>query len=172
MGNYTVRDMNEQDCAEVNRVVCASFRRAAERDGITYDEIGRYVSERGSEVAIHEQFQEQHFLIACAGQSVVGVVGVKGNEVTKVYVDPRLHRQGIGTLLFRAAEQVIRRAGHKEMMAGVAFDAAIPFYEAMGMSAVGRNPDILGPAEGGNPLLMKKLLLAHEGPNQGTVHDQ
>lgn len=34
----------------------------------------------------------------------------------------------------------------------------IPFYEVMGMSAVGRKFDLFGTGEGGNTLLMKKPL--------------
>jgi GNAT superfamily N-acetyltransferase len=86
------------------------------------------------------------------------MVGVQGNEITKLYVDPRFQRQGIGTMLFEAAQQVVAAAGYEEMVAWVAFDAAIPFYEARGMSAVGRKFDLLGPVEGGNALLAKKRL--------------
>jgi len=146
--------MQEEDCSEVSRVVCTSFQWVADREGVTRERLNYYLSERGSEDAIRSQFQEYQCLVACAGQTIVGMVAVKGNEVTKLYVEPQFHRQGIGTMLFNAAQRIIMRAGHKEMVLGTAFDSSIPFYEAMGMSIVGRK-------EGANTVLMETSLLPH-----------
>lgn len=170
MLDIEIRAMTESDCAAVSAVVCESFRHAAEREGVDEAAIRRYVAERGCEAAIRRQFREYDCFVACAGQQIVGMVAVKGNEVTKLYVDPQCHGQGGGGMLLAAAERVIASAGHDEMVAWAAFNSAIGFYEAMGMCAAGRKWDILGMAHGGNPMLMKKTLSAPEqaGPEDGA----
>ena len=162
-----MRDMKEQDCAEVSRVVCASFRQAVEREDGSEDAIRRYIASRGCEDAIRQQFREYRCLVACSRQTIVGMIGVLGNKITKLYVDPPFQHQGIGAMLFEAAQQVVAAAGYEEMVAWVAFDAAIPFYEAMGMCAVGRKFDLLGPVGGGNALLTKKRLVVDEEAEPG-----
>ena len=158
MGELTIRDMREEDCAEVSGVVCTCFGWAAEREGYTPEQIVRYSCQRGSEDAICQQYQEYQCLVACAGQPIVGMVAVKGNEVTKLYVDRRFHRRGVGTMLFNASERIIRSAGHREMVLGAVFDSSVPFYKAMGMSAVGRRSDLANRVEGPNAMIMKKPL--------------
>jgi len=150
--------MREEDCPEVSRVVCDSFRWAAEREGADEGEIGRYLTGRGSVTAIRDQFDEYQCLVACSGPTIVGMVAVKVNEVTKLYVDPPYHRRGIGTMLFSEAERLIARSRHKELVLGAAFGSSILFYEAMGMRAVGRKHDVLGTVEGANVMLMAKSL--------------
>lgn len=80
----------------------------------------------------------------------MGVAVVHGNELSRLYVHPDRHGRGIGSLLFRTAEDLIRRAGHCEMRVGAMVESAAEFYRAMGMSEVGRvlwQPDVLGDRE-------------------------
>jgi len=173
MPDIKIRAMTESDCAAVSAVVCESFRYAAEREGVDEQGIRGYVAERGCEAAIRRQFREYDCFVACAGRQIVGMVGVQGNEVTKLYVDPHCQQQGVGAMLLAAAERVIASAGHDQMVAWAAFDSAIGFYEVMGMCAVGRKWDILGTKRGGNPMLMTKKTGA-PGPSgvRGDTRDE
>ena len=151
--------MRQQDCSQVSCVVCSSFTWGARNEGFTSERIQDYISERGSENVIRNQFHEYQCLVACLGGHVVGMVAVEGNEITKLYVDPRFLRQKIGTKLFKATEEISARAGHEELMLGTVFDASIPFYEAMGMSKLGRKSVACGPIKGADTMLLNKRLL-------------
>jgi len=74
--------------------------------------------------------------------------------ITKLYVDPRCHRQGIGSRLFKAAEQRIREAHFSELFLGTIADSAVPFYEKMGLSITGYKRG----RSGRRAVLMKKPL--------------
>ena len=158
MGKMTIRDMREEDCSEVSRVVCASFGWAAGREGHAPEQIARYFARRGCPEAIREQLGEYRCLVACRGESIVGLAAVKANELTKLYVHPDLHRQGIGRALFAAAERIVRQGGHGELVLGAAFRSCIPFYEAMGMSLAEEGRISSGPLEGRPEAYMVKRL--------------
>lgn len=171
MGQLTIRDMREQGCAEVSRVVCASFGWAARREGHAPEQIARYFAQRGCREAIREQFTEYRCLVARRGESIVGMAAVKANELTKLYVDPRLHGQGIGRALFAAAERIIRQGGHGELVLGAAFRSCIPFYEAMGMSVADEGRISSGPLEGRPRAYMVKRLGPDGRDGQGAEPD-
>ena len=162
MKKITIHEMRDSDIEEVSRVVCDSFRWSAERDGYTAEQIAAYVSERGSPEALRGQFPLCQWLVACAEDTIVGVAAVKGNEIDKLYVDPRFLRQGIGKRLFQAAEDLIARAGHKEVVLGTAFPASLPFYRAMGMQESGRKIIAIGPFKGRASILLTKPLFANK----------
>lgn len=153
-----IHDMRDEDCSAVSRVVCDSFEWGARREDWPPDRIEEYVVKRGCEQAIREQFREYRWLLARSGTTIVGVVATKGNEITKLFVSPDRLRRGIGAALFKAAEKTLRRDGRQEVILGVIFDSSVPFYEAMGMSKVGRKSVVFGPATGADPMIMKKSL--------------
>ena len=157
-----LREMVEADCAEVSRVVCASFAWAAEREAVAQARMDGYVRERGSEEAVRAQFGVYEFHVACVEEQIVGVFAVDGNEVAKLFVDPPFLRQGVGTLLFRVAERIIRHAGHDEMVLGAAFESSLPFYGAMGMTRAGEKVVTIGPFEGLCVQLLRKRLASTE----------
>ena len=167
----TIRQMREEDCLEVSRVVCDSFQWGAQHEGLTAKQVRDYLIRRGSEDAIRDQFGQYGWLVACSDATVVGAVATKENEITKLYVDPRFVRKGIGAALFRAAERVVRQAGQRDVVLGTVFDSSIPFYETMGMSKVGRRSVVYGPVEGADSMIMKKSLLPDEGAEPNAAED-
>ena len=153
-----LREMQDEDISAISRVVCDSFEWGAKREGWSADRIEEYSLRRGCERAIREQFHEYRWQLACSGGSVLGVVAVRGNEIAKLYVSPDRMREGIGTALFGAAEEMIRCEGHRELVLGAVFDSSIPFYESVGMAKVGRKSVVLGTARGADAMIMKKPL--------------
>ena len=148
MKKITIHEMREADIEEVSRLVCDSFRWSAEREGYTAEQIAAYVAERGSPEVLRAQFSRCQWRVARAEDTIVGVAAVKGNEIDKLYVDPQFLRRGIGRRLFQAAEELIARAGHKEVVLGTGFPASLPFYRAMGMQECGRRTIAIGPCKG------------------------
>ncbi|MBL7107450.1 MAG: GNAT family N-acetyltransferase [Phycisphaerae bacterium] len=83
---------------------------------------------------------------------------MKVNELAKLFVDPNCHSQDIGTMLFDSAEQIISKAGYKEMIVGVMARSAIGFYKKMGMSIFEEKTPEAGAFAGCKIPLMRKVL--------------
>ena len=158
MKNIIICDMKLQDCAEASEMVCTSFQWAAEKERFSAEEIDRYIQGRGSQEALRTQLGEHRCWVASMAERIIGLIVAKGNEITKLYVDPSVRGWGVGKKLFQEAERFVVQNEQDELTAWALFDSAIPFYEAMGMFKAGRKFDILGKSGGRNTMLMKKSL--------------
>lgn len=154
--DIVIRRMREDDCAAVSRLQCASFDYGARLAGSGEQEIAAYCRGRGSPEAMTAQIEQCHCLVACRGDEIVGVVGVKGGEITKLYVDPGNLRGGIGAVLFRAAEESIAESGFRAIFLGAVFPRTLAFYRAMGMTETGRKLVDTGPMAGAEVILLSK----------------
>ena len=152
-----IREMKDENLPRVSQIVSAGYRWLAEREEFTQEELDRLVSQRGSKQAIRSQSLEYRFLVAIKADLIVGVVAIKKNEVTKLYVDSEFHRQGIGATLFRAAEEIIAQDGHKELFLG-AFPSSVPFYEAIGLRVSSAEVKRCGLLAGRQCAIMKRAL--------------
>ncbi|MBT7067444.1 MAG: GNAT family N-acetyltransferase [Verrucomicrobia bacterium] len=141
----------------MSEIVCAGYRWLAEQAGYPSGQLADMIAHRGSERAIREQCESYQFLVATRDSRILGVVGIEHAEVTKLFVDPSSLREGIGTALFRAAEEAIMKAGHGMLFLG-AFGPSMPFYEAMGLSADHEKTIDCGPLRGRRNTVMKKSL--------------
>lgn len=157
MKSITIREMLSEDLPRVTEIVCAGYRRLAELERYTSDQLRYLLVERGSQAAIESQHQGYRFLVAAAGREVIGTVAFRENEVEKLYVDPHFHRQGIGTSMFEAAARVLSEEGHTEMFLA-AFPAVVPFYERMGMNVIASKPVTHGPLAGRERVILWKGL--------------
>jgi len=73
-----------------------------------------------------------------ADGSIVGVVGADGPHVASLFVEPRLHGQGLGTSLLENAEAQLREVGHRRATLNVLVGSpAIRFYERNGWTPSG-----------------------------------
>ncbi len=129
-----IREMGVADIGRISEVVCSCYSWLGERNGYTGEQVDYLLRERGSVETIQVESQEQRYLVACVNGAIVGVAGVKGNELAKLYVDPEYHGQGVGRVLFESAEMAIIKGGFDDMIAGVIGRSAFGFYEKMGMS--------------------------------------
>jgi GNAT superfamily N-acetyltransferase len=148
--------MYETDAVEVSELLRASYTVLGEREDLSPQQTHFLISERGSlECVRRESRSERYYVVRDAG-GIVGVVSVSGDRITKLYVRPDRTGEGIGRLLFEAAESVVRAEGHTRVTLG-AFPMAVPFYERMGMSVVGHKTGT-GVLEGITWALMEKEL--------------
>ena len=86
---------------------------------------------------------------------IVGVAATYNNIITKLYVDPKSFRQGIGSALFDAAEKHISSKGFNDIFLG-AFPASAGFYESMGMELEDTKISAGGPIKGHQVFLYRK----------------
>ena len=107
MDNVVIQEITAKDCSEVSRVVCASFAWAGKQEGFSSAEIDSYVQKRGSESAIRNQSKDYRFWVTIMDDQICGTVAIEKNEITKIYVDPAVHRHNIGRILFELAERVV-----------------------------------------------------------------
>ncbi|MFQ5648402.1 MAG: GNAT family N-acetyltransferase [bacterium] len=135
--DITLREMAENDIPRVSEVLCTCYRWLAEREGFSHEELKSLIKMRGSVETVRKESTYELYLVACKDQTIAGMVSVKENEITKLYVDPAHFRQGVGGTLFRAAERNIIENKYSEIRLVAIGETPIPFYEAMGMSVVG-----------------------------------
>ncbi len=154
----TIREMTKQDISQVSEMMCSCYRWLGKGNDFTEQQVDYLVSERGLIEMIRNESQSQIYLVACMNNTVVGVAAVKVNELAKLFVDPNCHSQDIGTMLFDSAEQIISKAGYKEMIVGVMARSAIGFYKKMGMSIFEEKTPEAGAFAGCKIPLMRKVL--------------
>ena len=141
--------------ARVLDILSACYHWLGIQEGWSIEQIEWMISDRASMEIISQESKVQDWVVALRDGLVVGLAAVKGNGLAKLYLDPAYHRQGIGTKLFRAAEQMIREAHHREMTLG-STDTSVPFYKAMGMYVVRRQPSKAEVFSGREVVIMKK----------------
>jgi GNAT superfamily N-acetyltransferase len=62
---------------------------------------------------------------------ILGLGGIDGNEIKKLYVEPNCQRRGIGKILLAHLEQIAISEGHKRLVL-YCFDNSIEFYKNRG----------------------------------------
>ena len=160
MNQLTMRPMTEADAQPVSRIVAECYSLLAELEGFSAEQRHRLLTERGTEPMVREGWLRQWECHVAESQGgVVGALALEGNDVAELWVAREHHRQGIGTALFRLAEQRIKAAGHQELTLRCAARGAAPFYQAMGMEAVGTHLCPLGPLEGWPITQYRKTIL-------------
>jgi GNAT superfamily N-acetyltransferase len=141
--------MTESDALAVSQIVASCYRLLTEREGYSEEQLTRLLAECCSEAVIRERWVQQWECYAAEWEgSVVGALAIERNDVAELWVSPEHHRKGIGTALFKTAEQCIAQAGFRTLTLCCAAHGARPFYEAMGLKAVDTQPCRFGPLEG------------------------
>lgn len=96
-----------------------------------------------SEIAEAEGFFKSQTLLALASSRVIGFASVEDACLRFFYIDPELHRRGIGRILFAHVKPLMGTEGYTYVVATNA--PAIALYLSAGMEAACRFP---GEAEG------------------------
>jgi len=78
------------------------------------------------------------WVLTSAADSPIGFLGLANNTIDGLFIDPACQRRGGGTLLVAHAQSL--RAGALAVDVHEQNDAARRFYEALGLSVVGRSP--------------------------------
>jgi GNAT superfamily N-acetyltransferase len=154
---FTVREMTERDIPNASRILSAAYGFLAENGEFSDEECRALVERRGSEDALRKQAAEYTFYIAELEGEPAGIMALRKSEITKLFVHPRFHRRGVGTLLFEVAQRWAVRGGYDRLTTGTT-GFGTPFYEAMGMRVCGRKTADRGPLAGHEITLLEKSM--------------
>ena len=148
--------MRASEIAAVSSLLCDSYELLASREALSPEQTRFLLAERGSVECVRRESRREQYLVARDLGRIVGMVAVRGAKITKLYVAPDRTGEGIGRLLYRAAEAVARAAGERFLTLH-AFPTAVPFYQRMGLSVVAYR-NATGALEGLHVALMEKDL--------------
>lgn len=152
--------MQKNDISMVSKVLCSSYRWLGEKEELPSDLIDFLVKQRGSIETIIRESVTETYLVACDGSLITGIVAVNKNEITKLYIDPKHHRQGIGRLLFSSAEKIITTNGYSNIILGAFGNSPVAFYKSMEMSITGRKVSKPGNSSEVIITLMEKTIVS------------
>jgi ribosomal protein S18 acetylase RimI-like enzyme len=155
----TIRRMGPRDELAVSLLLCECYRWLAAVERYSPQQLDFLIAERGSLKTVQVESRGQLYLVACRDETIIGMVAVAENVITKLYVASEHHRQGIGTALFDAAEASVRDAGSDQMTLGTT-PSAVAFYERRGMRVMGHRLHHAGVFCGRETVLMEKTLRA------------
>jgi GNAT superfamily N-acetyltransferase len=142
--------MSPHDELTVSSLLCDCYRWLAAVEGYNSQQVDFLVGERGSLRTVRVDSRDQLYLVACRDEVIAGMVAVAENVIAKLYVTPEHHRQGIGTVLFDAAEASARDAGFDRTTLGTT-PSAVAFYERRGMWVMGHRLHNAGCSAVGRP---------------------
>ena len=101
-------------------------------------------------------------LVATVGGAPAGFIALKDNELIEMlYVHPEAAGQGLGTMLYDAAEKLAGARGAARLLAEVS-DNALPFFQKHGFTPQRRNTKPLGDAWLGTTTMDKRLAPAED----------
>jgi ribosomal protein S18 acetylase RimI-like enzyme len=152
-----IRSMRDSEIGDVSELLGESYVWLGERERLSSKQVEFLVSKRGSTEIIQRESRTQQYLVTDDQTRLTGMVSVSDDTITKLYVRPSMSGPGIGRALYEAAEASIAASGHVRV-ALVAFSSAVPFYERMGLRAVGRK-EATGAMAGVVVTLMEKHLV-------------
>ena len=147
-----IRPMQEFDDLPVSCIVSDCYRLIAEPDGLTSEQRDRMIAERcqPAHMASHRARFTCH--IAEQDARVVGFIAASGSDVEELFVDPKHHRRGIATALFRKVEADCQDSVLTVGTTGF----GLPFYQAMGMQVTDSRLVTFGPLEGRQLIQLEK----------------
>jgi ribosomal protein S18 acetylase RimI-like enzyme len=128
-----IRQMKEDDIENVSGLLCSCYRWLADIEKYDQTELNFLLTKRGSIESIRRESAIEKYYVATADEVIVGMVSIRDNNITKLYVHPEHHGKGIGKELFATAKNEITKSGFRELNAVAIGESAVPFYENMGM---------------------------------------
>jgi len=152
-----IRPMEQTDELMIVDLIGECWRLLFEQNMITNKQLARLIEERCQPDKVWKYLRQYECFIAGNKGEVVGMLAFGKNVIEELWVHPMDQRQGIGTMLFKHAENKITKVGYSTLsVATTAYGK--PFYEAMGMEFSEKRIITFGPLEGCELLVLEKRL--------------
>jgi len=150
--------MKENEAEKISEFLCLCYRRLAGIEKFSPGEIDFLLSKRGSVETIRRESAIEKYYVAIADSEITGMIAIKENRITKLYVHPDSHGKGIGKALFGFAKEAIANDDFDEIIAVAIGESAVPFYEKMGMHIVERRKSRAPGFENREGIIMRMYL--------------
>jgi GNAT superfamily N-acetyltransferase len=124
-----IRPFRPEDAGVVSALIRAALVEVNSKDyepSVIEYMYGAYTPEKMLEIA-----GARLVLVAVAQGVAVGTASLENNYVGSVFVDPRWHRQGIGTRLMVEIERLAQERGVPQIHLGASL-SAVEFYDTLG----------------------------------------
>lgn len=158
----TVQPATPADVEAISVVLRASVHWLGVQEGWDVRQVVEMAADHSSRETIARLMGLQTWWTAWLDGQLVGVVSVFRNEIARLFVHPDSFRRRVGSALFREAEHHVARSGFQEIRTRC-FPASRPFYEAMGMSVVEKEPCQATGFTGREILVMSRRLTCDGG---------
>jgi GNAT superfamily N-acetyltransferase len=153
----TIRRMTEADDLAASRIAEACYRCVAGPDHLTDEELHGGICEYCTPQYMSLSRVKFIAIVAELDGNLVGLAATRENRIQEMFVDPDYHRQGVGTALFRSAEQTVAAAGYSAIKVKT-MSSALSFYMRMGMLQTGTHT-----IQGDSPWAGRELLVLEKG---------
>ena len=150
--------MDEDNIFEVSNFLCRCYHWLGEQEQFSHQYIRFLIEERGSIETIRRESVHDTYYMMYHNHEIVGLLSMKDNKITKLYIEPTQHKKGLGRLLFKKAEAIIRQNGYQELQLIAFGDSSLFFYKAMGMKIVERKQHKIEQGAIVEGILLKKSL--------------
>ena len=157
-----VRRATTNDAKKVSCLLCACYEDFGRTDSFSHDVVEGLKKTRGSVACVRDDISCQDVFVAEGGGRIKGMVSVRDNEITRLYIDPAFQRKGLGRALFSYAESILRDGGHTRLSLGAAGRSMLPFYKKMGMRFTGERRIESGVCAGMTVVLLEKDIDSHK----------
>ena len=124
-----VSNAKDYDCQSID-LICASF----------------------SPERVVERIENEHILLCLSDSQLIGTIGLRGDYLRSLFVEPDHQGRGFGKELVARIEEIARNTGHSTLMVESSITAR-QFYEFLGFRLVALQQNPEGPT-----FLMKKTL--------------
>lgn len=128
-----IRAAVESDAHAISQVVIAALRVTNAKD---YSRaVIEQVEKNFSPSAVASLIEKRIVFVALDDKKVVGTASLDGQTVRSVFVEPQMHRQGVGCKLMSIVEQTAKAAGVTTLSVPSSITAE-RFYQRLGYSPV------------------------------------
>ena len=151
-----IREATVKDAVAASRIVRLCYEGFGKTEGFDNKIIVELKKRRGTAEHIAEFITNENFFVADDEQILKGMISIKDNEISKLYVDPHHQKQGIGRQLFAHAEDFIQTHCYDAFFVATVSRSAVSFYERMGMKISRRCRIDCGPCIGMTSVILNK----------------
>ena len=94
-----------------------------------------YFCRKRTPAGVIKASKNRELFVAVEGKKILGVHGIRGNQVRTVFVNPRYHKQGVGRALMEHIFNLARKRKLKKLLVH-STPYAVGYYQKMGFKKI------------------------------------
>ncbi|MBD3355433.1 GNAT family N-acetyltransferase [Candidatus Woesearchaeota archaeon] len=130
-----IRKFRKEDAKKASYMVRKSITKSLPE--VYNKKVIEFLHKKNTPAEIIRKSKEVDYFVAQKESCIIGIIGLKDNEVKKFFVNPRYFRKGIGTKLLKRVEKEAKKRNIKKLKVhGSLF--AEKFYKKKGFKEIKR----------------------------------